>query len=171
MSTETAQASDGLPWFAIQVKSTHEKRVTALLEYQTYECFLPLYTARRRWSDRIKRVEIPLFPGYVFSRFAPPARVSILKTPSVLRIAGIGNTPMPIDDHEIAALQRVVQSGVGLSPYPFLKVGQWVRIETGSLYGLEGLIQDVRRCKRLILSVTLLQRAVGVEIDSAWVVP
>ena len=170
-SESTSNAAGGPAWFAVQVKTTHEKRVTSLLDYKGHEWFLPLYTARRRWSDRIKRVEIPLFPGYVFSRFAPPARVSILKTPSVLRIAGIGNTPMPIDDHEIAALQRVVQSGVGLSPHPFLKVGQWVRIETGSLYGLEGLIQDVRRCNRLILSVTLLQRSVGVEIDSAWVAP
>src|SRR5947199_5852388 len=131
----TNKVAGGTSWFAVQVKTTHEKRVTSLLDYKGHEWFLPLYTARRRWSDRIKRVEIPLFPGYVFSRFAPPARVSILKTPSVLRIAGIGNTPMPIDDHEIAALQRMVHAGAGLSPHRIMKEGQWVGIETGSLYG------------------------------------
>ena len=168
---EKACESTGLSWFAIQVKSTHEKRVTSLLQYQTYECFLPLYTSRRRWSDRIKRVELPLFPGYVFSRFTPAGRIPILKTPSVISIVGIGAIPAPIDECEIAAIQRAVASGFGLSPHPFLQIGQRVRINGGSLYGLEGLIADVRKRDRLILSVTMLQRSVAVEIDSAWATP
>jgi transcription antitermination factor NusG len=171
MSGEIRKASDGLSWFAIQVKSTHEKRVTSLLDYQTYECFLPLYTSRRRWSDRIKSVELPLFPGYVFTRFTPGHRIPILKTPSVISIVGIGATPTPIDECEIAAIQRAVASGFGLSPHPFLRAGQRVRINGGSLYGLEGIIADIRKQDRLILSVTLLQRSVAVEIDSAWVTP
>src|ERR1051326_4076940 len=168
---EFEKKSNTLPWFAIQVKSTHEKRVSSLLQYQTYECFLPLYTDRRRWSDRIKRVELPLFPGYVFSRFTSAGRIPILKTPSVISIVGIGGTPTPIDECEIAAIQRVVASGFGLSPHPFLQIGQRVRINGGSLYGLEGLVADVRKRDRLILCVTLLQRSVAVEIDSAWVTP
>ncbi len=170
-SGEIRKASDGLPWFAVQVKSTHEKRVTSLLQYQTYECFLPLYTSRRRWSDRIKSVELPLFPGYVFTRFTPAARIPILKTPSVISIVGIGAIPTPIDECEIAAIQRAVASGIGLSPHPFLQVGQRVRLNGGSLDGLEGLIADVRKRDHLILSVTLLHRSVAVEIDSAWVTP
>src|SRR5262245_61716341 len=145
VSSESVKLPDRLPWFAIQVKSTHEKRVTSLLEYQTFECFLPLYTSRRRWSDRIKRVELPLFPGYVFGRFVASARVSILKTPSVIGIVGIRNIPTPIDVHEIAAIQRVVHSGFGVSPHPFLQVGQRVRINSGSLNGLEGIIAEVRK--------------------------
>src|SRR5436190_7908574 len=171
MSTETAQASYGLPWFAVQVKSTHEKRVTSLLQYQTYEFFLPHYTSRSRWSDRIKRVELPLFPGYVFTRFTAVDRIPILKTPSVISIVGIGAIPTHIDESEIAAIQRAVASGFGLSPHPFLQVGQRVRINGGSLCGLEGLIADVRKRDHLILSVTLLQRSVAVEIDSAWATP
>jgi len=171
MSTETAQASYRLPWFAVQVKSTHEKRVTSLLQYRIYECFLPLYTSRRRWSDRIKSVELPLFPGYVFSRFTPAGRIPILKTPSVISIVGIGGIPAPIDECEIAAIQRAVASGFGLSPHPFLQVGQRVRINGGSLCGLEGIIADIRKRDHLILSATLLQRSVAVEIDSAWVTP
>jgi len=171
MSGEIGKAPDGLLWFAIQVKSTHEKRVTSLLQYQTYECFLPLYTSRRRWSDRIKRVELPLFPGYVFTRFTAVDRIPILKTPSVISIVGIGATPTPIDECEIAAIQRAVASGFGLSPHPFLQIGQRVRINGGSLCGLEGIIADVRKRDHLILSVTLLQRSVAVEIDSAWATP
>src|SRR5437867_10820734 len=168
MFGEIRKASGGLPWFAIQVKSTHEKRVTSLLQYQTYESFLPLYTSRRRWSDRIKRVELPLFPGYVFSRFTPAARIPILKTPSVISIVGIGATPTPIDECEIAAIQRAVASGFGLSPHPFLQVGQRVRINGGSLYGLEGIIAYVLKQHRLVLSRTDPQRSVGVVIECGW---
>jgi len=156
-------------WFAVQVKATHEKRVAWMMDYGGFEWFLPLYECRRRWSDRIKRVELPLFPGYIFCRFGPVDRVPILKTPSVTRIVGIGNTPVPIDEQEIAAIQAVVKSGLTVSPHPFLRVGQRVRIEGGSLYGLEGLITDVRKRDRVIISVTLLQRSVAVEIDSGWV--
>jgi|SRR4051812_2137746 len=162
---------DGTFWFAVQVKTTHEKRVTSLLDFRGYESFLPLYTSRRRWSDRIKKVELPLFPGYVFCRFARRARVSILTIPSVMGVVGIGPIPTSIDEHEIAAIQKVIQSGFGISPHPFLQIGQAVRINGGSLHGLEGLIMDVRRRDTLILSVTLLQRSIAVEIDSAWVVP
>lgn len=163
--------ADHASWFAVQVKTTHEKRVTSLLDFRGYEWFLPLYTCRRRWSDRIKKVALPLFPGYVFCRFAPSARAPILKTPSVMRIAGIGYTPTPIDEQEIAAIQKVMKSGFGISPHPFVQIGQRVRINGGSLSGLEGLILDVRRRDRLIISVTLLQRSLAVEIDSAWVIP
>jgi transcription antitermination factor NusG len=167
----TNNESGGPRWFAIQVKTTHEKRVTSLLAFRGHEWFLPSYTCRRGWSDRIKKVELPLFPGYVFCRFSLSSRVAILKTPSVMRIAGIGYMPTPIDDQEIDAIQRVMQSGIGLSPHPFLQAGQRVRISGGSLMGLEGLIVDVRQRDRLILSVTLLQRSLSVDIDSAWVVP
>src|SRR2546428_14057514 len=144
MFGEFRKASDVSLWFAIQVKSTHEKRVTSLLQYQTYECFLPLYTSRRRWSDRIKSVELPLFPGYVFSRFTPAARIPILKTPSVISIVGIGATPTPIDEREIAAIQRAVASGFGLSPHPFLQVGHRVRINGGFLCWPQGIISGYR---------------------------
>jgi transcriptional antiterminator NusG len=163
--------ADSRAWFAVQAKTTHEKRVASLLSYQEYECFLPVYTCRRRWSDRIKEVELPLFPGYVFCRFDVHARGPILKTPSVNGIVGIGGRPAAIDDAEIAAIQLVNRSGLGMRPHPFLQAGQRVRIEGGSLDGVEGIIEDIRRRNRLIVSVSLLQRSVAVEIDSAWVTP
>src|SRR5262245_17748048 len=160
-----------LPWFALQVKSTHEKRVASMLDYQGYARFLPLYRRRRRWSDRIKEVELPLFPGYLFCRFTPETRVPILKTPSVLRIVGIGNVPVPIDYNEIGALQQAMKSGLLMTPHPYLWTGQLVRINGGALAGAEGRIVDIRRRNRLILSISLLQRSVSVEIDDAWVTP
>jgi transcription antitermination factor NusG len=164
-------ANSDLAWFAVQAKTRHEKRVASLLAYQDYECFLPVYRCRRRWSDRIKEVELPLFPGYVFCRFDVHARGPILMTPSVNGIVGIGGRPAPIDDREIVALQRVNQPGLTARPHPFLQTGQRVRIEGGSLDGLEGITEDTRGRNRLIVSVTLLQRSVAVEIDSAWVIP
>jgi transcriptional antiterminator RfaH len=156
-------------WFAVQAKTTHEKRVGSLLFERGFESFLPLYQARRRWSDRVKEVDLPLFPGYIFCRFVSEERMPILTTPSVLGIAGIGKEPSPIDDGEIEAIRRVLESGLGLAPEPFLEKGRRVRINAGSLEGLEGMIEDVRHKHRLILSVTLLQRSIAVDIDRAWV--
>jgi len=163
--------SESTNWFAVQVKATHEKRVVSMLDYRGIESYLPLYESRRHWRDRIKQVEVPLFPGYIFSRFGLAERGVLLKTPSVTRVVGIGSTPIPVDEREIAAIQAVVNSGLRLAPHPFLRVGHRVRIEGGALYGLEGLITDFRRRNHLIVSVTLLQRSVAVEIDSAWVTP
>jgi len=158
-------------WYAVQVKTTHEKRVVSMLDYSGIESFLPLYETRRPWADRIKKVELPLFPGYIFCRFGPSGRVPILKTPSVTRIVGIGYIPTPIDEKEIVAIQTVVRSGLGVFPHPYLKVGNRVRIQGGSLYGMEGIVTEFRRRDHLIISVNLLQRSVAVEIDSAWVTP
>jgi transcription antitermination factor NusG len=172
MTEFTRITDDGRSWFAVRTKTTHEKRVASLLGYQEYECFLPVYTSRRRWSDRIKEVELPLFPGYVFCRLDIHARGPVLMTPSVMDIAGIAGKPIAIDDDEIGAIQRIHRSGLGAAPHPFLRAGQTVRIEGGSLDGLEGIIiEDARRRNRLVVSVTLLQRSVAVEIDNAWVTP
>jgi transcription antitermination factor NusG len=172
MKTIDVKGSDGgRAWFAVQAKTTHEKRVASLLGYQDYECFLPLYTCRRRWSDRIKQVELALFPGYVFCRFDYQRRGPILRTPSVTGIVGMGGRPAPIDPDEIEAIDRATRSGMGMRPHPFLQVGQYVRIDGGSLDGLEGMIADTSRRKRLVISVTLLQRSVSVDIDSGCVTP
>jgi transcription antitermination factor NusG len=160
---------DAPAWFAVYVKATHEKRVTSLMSDQGYECLLPLYECRKRWSDRVKDVELPLFPGYVFSRFAASSRTPILKTPSVMGVVGIDGKPIPIEDHEIAALRLLLMSKVSVLPHPFLRAGRRVRIHGGALDGLEGVIEDVRHRRRLIVSVSLLQRSVAVEVDSGRV--
>src|SRR2546426_11705158 len=107
------------PWFAIQVRTSKERTVTHLLQNRDYECFLPLSRSRRRWSDRIKEFEVPLFSGYLFCRFDLLHRLPILQTPGVRGIVGIGKTPVPVPDEEIAVIQRVVDSGVSAQPWSF----------------------------------------------------
>ena len=158
-------------WFALQVRSRYENVVSTHLSDSGYESFLPMCKSRRRWSDRIKELDVPLFPGYVFCRFDPKNRLPILTTPRVLSVVGIAKTPAPIDDTEIASLQCLARSGSQMKPIPFLQIGQKVRIEHGALAGIEGILVEVRGRHRIVLSVTLLQRSVATEIDSACVIP
>jgi len=162
---------ENVQWFALQVRSQHEKIVASNLHDKGYEEFLPLCQIKRRWSDRIKRLELPLFPGYVFCRFNVEKRLPILVTAGVLSIVGVGKIPSPIDDSEVVALQSIVKSGLQTEPWPFLKVGQHVRIEQGSLKGIEGILLTPKSSYRLVVSVTLLQRSVAIEIDRDWVTP
>ena len=158
-------------WFALRVKSRCEKVVSTIARNKGFEEFLPLYQRRQRWSDRVKAVEFPLFPGYVFCRLNPQYRLPLLTIPGVLHFVGIGKVPVPIDDAEILAIQSAVASGLSTEPWPFLEVGQRVRLEDGPLVGLEGFLIEVRKRYRVVVSVTLLKRSVAVEIDREWVAP
>ena len=158
-------------WFALRVKSRYEKLVATVAHNKGFEEFLPLYQCRRRWSDRFKSVELPLFPGYVFCRLNPEFRLPILTIPGVLHFVGLGRIPVPIDDAEVAAIQTAVRSGLEIEPWPFLNVGQQIRVEAGPLAGLEGILIDMRKKTRIVVSVSLLQRSVGVEIEADWVRP
>jgi len=158
-------------WFALRVKPRFEKTVATMARNKGYQEFLPLYQCRRRWSDRFQSVELPLFPGYIFCQLNPEFRLPLLTIPGALHFIGIGRVPAPIDDEEIAALQTAMRSGLWAEPWPFLNVGQRVRLEEGPLAGLEGLLIEVRKKQRLIVSVTLLKRSVAVEIERDWVRP
>jgi transcription antitermination factor NusG len=158
-----------LPWFALSVKSRYERIAATFLENRGYESFLPMYKSRRLWSDRIKELDVPLFPGYLFCRFDIYKRLPVLIIPGVLGIVGGTKLPTPIEIDEISALQATVRAGLSREPWPFLHIGDRVRIKRGSLAGVEGILVQVKGRHRLILSVTLLQRSVAVDIDSAWV--
>jgi transcription antitermination factor NusG len=162
--------ASGTAWFALSVTPRKEKVTARTLRALGYEDFLPLYSVKRRWSDRIKTVEFPLFPGYVFSRFDPNVRLPILKIATVSHVVGPGNKPEPVNESEIFALQTVCQSGLQAVPCPYLTVGSKVLIHDGPLSGLEGILVRDKQT-RLVLSVSLLQRSVAVEIDRAWVSP
>ncbi|MGA2434440.1 MAG: UpxY family transcription antiterminator [Bryobacteraceae bacterium] len=171
MSTVEAENSD-LRWFALHVKPRYEKVASTMLRNKGYEEFLPLYRASRRWSDRMAEVDLPLFPGYIFCRFDPSdRRIPIVSTPGVLNIVGIGRTPVPLDEGEIGAIQAVIRSGCPAEPWPFLNIGDKVRIAYGSLSGVEGILVERKKQHRLVISVTLLQRSVSVEIDRNWIMP
>jgi transcription antitermination factor NusG len=165
-------ASAGLQqWFALRVKSNCEKTVAAVARNKGFEEFLPLYESRHRWSDRLKSVELPLFPGYVFCRIDPNFRLPILIIPGALHFIGIGKVPVPIDEFEIATIQQAVRSGLVVQPWAYLSAGQLVRLEQGPLAGLEGVLLETRKQFRVVVSVSLLQRSVAVEIERDWVTP
>jgi transcription antitermination factor NusG len=162
---------NSLPWYALQVRPRFEKAIASTLLFKGYEGFLPLYTQRSRWSDRIKEVQLPLFSGYLFCRFDVNKRLPILVTPGVLRVVGIGRTPYPVDEREIQALQAIILSDLEAQPWSYLNVGQEVRIELGVLAGVEGILIGVKGSSKLVVSVSLLKRSVAVEIDESWVAP
>jgi transcription antitermination factor NusG len=166
---ESRESNIAYPWFALQVRTRHERWVASHLEGSGFELFLPLYKCRKRWSDRVKESELPLFPGYLFCRMDPQDRLPILKTPGVIQIVGFNHKPVPVDEVEISSLQRLVSSGVPNQPWPYIQVGEQVRIESGPLRGLEGRVVEFKGNHRLVLSITLLQRSVAVEMDSAFV--
>jgi transcription antitermination factor NusG len=160
-----------LPWYALQVASRCEKAVASGLDLRGYSGFLPMYRSRRKWSDRFEDVDLPLFPGYVFCRVDVSRRLPVLRIPGVVRIVGLGKTPVPVDDDEIAAVEAVVRSGLLTRPCPFLKVGQTVTIEEGPLRNVSGILTEIRGSQQLIVSVTLLQRSLAVAVPRSSIRP
>ena len=153
------------PWYALTSKPRHEKAVAEILRHKGLEPFLPLYRARHRWTDRFQSLELPLFPGYVFCRFAYESRLPVLSTPGVTSVVSCAHAPTPVSDDEIARVQAIIASGLPAQPWPYLRVGQRARIERGSLAGLEGVLVREKDSLRVVVSVELLRRAVAVEID------
>ena len=156
-------------WYALQVWSRKELFVSQHLQGLGYECFLPTYKCHRKWSDRVKELEQPLFPGYLFCRFDLNSRRSLVMAPGVIQIVGNGKTPSPVADAEIERIQITVSSETQRQPWPYLEVGQRVRVNYGSLRGLEGILINFKGNHRVVVSVSLLQRAVAVEVDLEWV--
>jgi len=158
-------------WYALHVRPRFEKHVQTHLEEKGYQVFYPTYTSTRQWSDRVKTLAFPLFPGYVFCRFNVHARLPILITPGVNQVVGSGKTPITVDEAELAAIRRVMESGLAAQPWPYLKVGESVQIENGPLEGLTGIVTRIKSSDRLVVSVSLLMRSVAVELDSHWIKP
>jgi transcription antitermination factor NusG len=159
------------PWFALVVRPRHEKTVAGYLEGKGYPQYLPLYRGSRAWSDRVKDLDLPLFGGYVFSQFDPLHRLPILTIPGVLSVVGFGQGPEPVDAAELDAIRRITQSGLPAEPWPFLKVGQRVRVERGPLAGVEGLLLQMRSQSRIVVSLSMLQRSVVATIDRDCISP
>lgn len=158
-------------WYALRVRSRCEKAVQRALQGKGYENFLPLHRRKSNWSDREKEVQFPLFPGYIFTCFDLVRRLPILCIPGVIHIVGNGNIPIPIQEQELKAIARFLDSGLAVTPWPFLQIGQTVVVRQGSLTGIEGILLKLKSQSRLVVSVTLLQRSVAVEIERDWVTP
>jgi transcription antitermination factor NusG len=130
-----------------------------------------MYWSRRRWSDRIKTLQLPLFAGYLFCRFDLSHRARILAIPGVVLIVGIGKMPLAVDYQEIEAIRLAVNSGQRVEPWCQMQTGDKVSIEQGPLAGLRGVLLRYKGNSHLILSVDLLQRGVAVEVEQGWVMP
>jgi transcription antitermination factor NusG len=167
----TPHLMTGPQWYAVRVRSNYENNVSTVLEHKGVEKFLPTYRSRRKWGDRIKTLDLPLFPGYVFCRIPLDERNLVLTVGGVVDIVSVGRVPAAVSDAEIDAIRTVVESRVHAEPWPFIKVGETVRIHSGSLAGLEGILLRVKNSWRLVISVTLLERSVAIEIDAAYVTP
>jgi len=158
-------------WYAIYTRASHEKRVAAELDARTVEHFLPQYSSVRRWKDRRVRLNLPLFPGYVFVRFALQDRLRILQVPSVVRLIGFGGLPTALPDEEVEILRAGLADQLHAEPHLFLNVGRRVRIVSGPLLGLEGILQRRKNNFRCVVSLDLIHRAFAVDVDAADVQP
>lgn len=152
-------------WFVLQVMSRHEKAVDIVLEQRGYEHFLPTYPARRKWSDRVKVIEEPLFPGYVFCKGQASLMDVVRSTAGIIRIVNFGGKPHPVASDEMEALQRVVQSTRDICALPYVRAGEKVEVIAGPLAGITGIITQLKKRDRLVLSVDLIMKSVSIEID------
>ena len=161
--------SELFPWFVLRLRSNFERVTAQFLESRGYEVFLPTYRRRRRRSDRVQEIQVPLFPGYVFCRMDFNRRLPVLMAPGVIGIAGLGKIAVPVSEHEIASVRAIAQSRLFSEPWPYLQAGSRIVIEHGPLAGTEGILICIKGEFRLVASISILQRAVAVELERDWV--
>jgi transcription antitermination factor NusG len=158
-------------WWAVYTRHQHEKTVLENLSASGVETFLPVYPVVRQWKDRKKNLSLPLFPCYVFVRGSSERRVQIVSAPGVFSIVSIAGHPVPIPAAQIDAIRLAVESSLRVEPHPFLHCGDWVRIKSGPLTDVEGILIRKKGSYRLILSAELLQKSLAVEVDAFSVEP
>jgi transcription antitermination factor NusG len=163
--------NEGLKWYALHVHARKEQLVASQLQTRNLECFLPTYKSLRKWSDRTKEIQQALFPGYVFCRFDYENRQPVVMTTGVTQVVGTGKVAIPIADSEIEALQVAVSSGIPAQPWPYLRTGEYVQVNYGHLAGLQGILVNFKGNHRVVLSVTLLQRSLALEVELDWLSP
>jgi transcription antitermination factor NusG len=158
-------------WYAAYANVNHEKRVAQQLERRSIEHLLPLYESVRRWKDRRVRLQIPLFPGYVFVRLALRDRLQVLQIPGVVHLVSFAGNPAPLQEEDIHAMQDCWSHGILVEPHPYLQVGRRAQVKGGPLQGLQGIIVRRKNKTRFILSFELIKRSVAVEIDDMDLAP
>jgi transcription antitermination factor NusG len=158
-------------WYAVYTRSRHEKIVARQLERGSIDHFLPLYETVRKWKDRRAKVQLPLFPGYLFVHVALRDRLRILRLPGVVGLVGTNGVPVPLPQADIETIREALQHGVHAEPHRYLKVGSRVRIRGGPLEGLSGILRMKKGQMRVVVSVDLIMRSIAVDIDAADVEP
>jgi transcription antitermination factor NusG len=154
-------------WYAVYTRSHCEKIVARELAARQIENYLPAFQELRQWSDRKKVVDLPVFPGYLFARFADSnhTRVEVLRAQGAVQILGAAGRIEPVPDFEIDSVRRLLDSRVHCFAHPFLQEGAWVRVRRGPLKGQEGRLISIKNQTRLLVSITMLARSVATEMD------
>ena len=158
-----------LQWYAVRTRANYEKRVSTMLAEKCIEHYLPAYREMRQWKDRKKLAELPLFPGYLFTRIADSreSRLSVLCNDGVVAILGNGGGIEPIPNHEIESVQKMLAARQHCQAHPLLREGAWVRVKRGPLKNMEGLLVRIKGQSRLAISITMLSQSVSTEIDAS----
>src|SRR5215475_11783238 len=158
-------------WIALHTRYQHEARVTRALDSKGFETFLPMYQVTKRWSDRTKSLCLPLFPGYVFVSEIGARVLDILNTQGVATIVSTAGIPSAIPEEEIEAIRKAVSDVTKVEPFPYMEIGDPVRVHSGPLAGTRGLLVRKKDSCRLVVCVEILGRAAAVEIDAVDLEP
>jgi len=167
ISANTQSPADARNWYALLTRHQHEKSIALALANKNHEVYLPLYRSARRWKDRPKRIWLPLFPCYVFIREGMDRQLQIVSTPGVIRIVAWGGRPAIIPQAQLDAVRQIVESSFPIEAHPFLQFGDHVRVKTGPLMGLEGILTRSKGVARLVVTMEMLGRSAAVEIDAS----
>lgn len=165
-TTAPGSITEKFPWYAIRTRSNHERVAAMAMAGKGYEPYVPCFSRYRRRGCTVIEGEYPLFPGYVFCQFDVTKRLPILMTAGVISILGFGREPAPVPDQEMEAVRAVLQSELRAEPCPYLIEGQRIRVQRGPLDGVEGILVRKKSTLRMVISITLLQRSLSVEVDS-----
>jgi transcription antitermination factor NusG len=156
-------------WYALYTRSRHEKFVDGELRKKGIETFLPLRKITRHWSDRVKKIEEPIFSGYLFVHIPLRNQLEVLQARGSVRLVGSNSTPTPVSERELEAVRHFIQVDISADPYPYLAQGDRVYVRSGPLKGVEGFIVRKNKHTRLVISLDLLFQSISVEIDEALV--
>lgn len=167
LAAEEVQAFVEPRWYAAYTCANHEKRVADQLRGRGVESYLPQYDSVRKWKDRKVRLQMPLFPGYVFVHLALQNRLNVLQVPGVAYLVGFAGRPVAVPEEEFARIRGFLQKGLRVKPYPYLAAGRRVRVRSGPLEGMEGIVVQRKNGNRLVVSMELIQRAIAVDLDGA----
>lgn len=169
MERPADNAKPRLGWHALYTRHQHEKAVAGILAAKGFEVFLPLYTTAHRWKDRTRQLSLPLFPRYVFVRAVLHCQPPALTTPGVHWFVGWGGRPAEIPQEDMEPVFRMVHSSLRVEPHPFLTCGDRVRVKSGPLEGIEGILVRKKNLWRLVLSVEMVRQSIAVEVEASTV--
>jgi transcription antitermination factor NusG len=157
-------AVDGRNWYAVCTRANHERRVAEQLSLRGIEHFLPQYESVRKWQDRKVKLQLPLFPGYVFVQIELAKRMGVLQVPGVARLVGFDGQPAVVPEADLLRVREFLRRGFRAEPHRMLKVGKRVRVTAGALTGMEGIVVRRKNGKRLVISFAAIQQAMAVEV-------